>query len=147
MGDKTHHTATVLLVCLLACRDLRRFLPYALHPVPNARSDERPQYPTLSPQTHSLLVTITPLTSSREFVVTFTHLFVSLLELINPVRSGDLRHPPLNQTSLLHSRQSISICWMNESQLAARESEDYQTDHIFISLVKNANHPILSNLS
>lgn len=36
---------------------------------------------------------------------------------------------------------------MNESQLAARESEDYQTDHIFISLVKNANHPILSNLS
>lgn len=31
---------------------------------------------------------------------------------------------------------------MNDSPLAAHESEDYQTDSIFISLVKNANHLI-----
>lgn len=36
---------------------------------------------------------------------------------------------------------------MNESPLAAHENEDYQTDRICISLVKNANHLILSNLS
>lgn len=109
------------------------------------RSDERPQYPPLTPDTRfSLHPSHRLRLPENSHMVTFTHLFVSLLEHKPRKIWGLARHPPLNQTSLLHSRQSISICWMNESQLAARESEDYQTDHIFISLVKNANHPILS---
>ena len=105
VGDKTHHTTKERASGLSA--RLSRFKE-----IPAVRSDECPQYPTLSPQTHSLLVTPSHRLRLPEnsHMVTFTHLFVSLLEHKPRKIWGLAHHPPLNQKSLLHSRQSISIC-------------------------------------
>ena len=149
VGDKTHYTTKGCASGLSALLSRLKETPAVRSAYSAIRSDECPQYPTLSPQTHSLLVTPSHRLCLPEnsYMVTFTHLFVSLLEHKPRKIWGFARHSPLNQRSLLHSRQSISICWMNDSPLAAHESEDYQTDSIFISLVKNANHLIWSNLS
>ena len=112
VGDKTHHTTKGCASGLSALLSRLKGTPAIRSAYSAIRSDKCPQYPTLSPQTHSLLVTPSHHLRLPEnsHMVTFTHLFVSLLEHKPHKIWGLAHHPPLNQKSLLYSRQSIGIC-------------------------------------
>lgn len=110
-----------------------------VHTIPSPHPQHTQLLPVLSP------CYFFPRTSHP---LTFTHLFVSPFQNINSIRLEALSvHSPLNWKSWLYSRHSIIFAELiNESLVASHLNQNYQIDHIFISLVKDTNLLTLSDL-